>query len=133
MGYLPWDAPGTVALMDRAADRLFRSIQQNPAHVLFQLLPPTVQHRYGLRPRPHNYVRPPKDDTNFIARHLYKLHVTSKALYQGTLLTLPNLTIVALVILCNLCNVVLLNLMFNVCCSYATTRKATVVPCSCIQ
>ena len=28
---------------------------------------------YDLRPRPHNYVLPPKDDKNFIPRPLYKL------------------------------------------------------------
>jgi len=31
------------------------------AYILHHLLPMTVQHLYGLRPRPHNYV-PLKDD-----------------------------------------------------------------------
>jgi len=59
MAYLLRDAPGTLALVERADDMLFQSIQQNPAHVRHHLLPPTVKHRYGLRPRPHNYVLPP--------------------------------------------------------------------------
>jgi len=66
------DAPGTMALVERTEDRFFRSIQQNPAHVLHHLLPLTVQHQYVLHPRSHNYV------SNFIPRHLYKL--TSRAL-----------------------------------------------------
>jgi len=61
---------------------LFRSINLNPAHVLRHLLPPTVQHAYGLCPRPHSYVLPPKDNKNFISRHMYKL--TSKALLSLT-------------------------------------------------
>jgi len=56
---------------------------------------PTVEYRYVRCPRSYNYVLPPKDDKNFIARHLYKL--TSKALQRWTLPT-PTLTIVALVI-----------------------------------
>src|SRR6218665_4001945 len=76
MGYLPQDAPGALALVERADNRFFRSIQQNPVHVFNHLLPPTVQHRYGLRPRPHNYILSPKDEKHFIPRHLYKL--TSK-------------------------------------------------------
>src|SRR6218665_3533444 len=73
MGYLPADAHSIPALVDQAEAGLFRSIHLNPAHVLRHLLPPTVQHAYRLRPRPHNYVLPPKDDKNFIPRHLYKL------------------------------------------------------------
>ena len=34
MGYLPRDTPGTLALVERADDSLFWSIQKNPAHVL---------------------------------------------------------------------------------------------------
>src|SRR6218665_3802233 len=54
------DAHGIPALVDQAEASLFQSIHQNPAHVLRHLLPPTVQHEYGLRPRPHNYVVPPR-------------------------------------------------------------------------
>jgi len=80
------ERPRIAALVDQAEASLFQSIHQNSAHVLRHLLPPTVQHAYGLRPRPHNYVLP-KDDKNFIPRHLYKL--TSKAL---PFLTTPLLT-----------------------------------------
>ena len=61
--YLPADAPSIPTLVDQAKASLFRSIHLNPAHVLCHLLPPTVQHAYDLRLRPHNYVLPPKDRT----------------------------------------------------------------------
>src|SRR6218665_569296 len=75
MGYLPADAPGILALVDQAEASLFRSIPLNPAHVLRHLLPPTVQHANGLRPRPHNYVLPPKDDKNFIPATFINQHL----------------------------------------------------------
>jgi len=50
--------------------------EQNPAHVLYHLLPPTVQHHFGLHPRPHNYVLPLKDVKNFLPCHLYNRDMT---------------------------------------------------------
>jgi len=81
------DATGIAALVDQAEASLFQSIHLNLAHV--HLLPPTVRHANGLCPRPHNYVLPPKDDKNFIPRHLEAYKLTSKALPS---LTTPLLT-----------------------------------------
>src|SRR6218665_1595031 len=50
--------PGIPALVDQAESSLFQSIHLKPAHGLCHLLPPTVQHAYGLRPRSHNYDLP---------------------------------------------------------------------------
>src|SRR6218665_796503 len=58
MGYLPMGDLGIPALFYQAKASLYQSIHQNPAHVLRHLLPPTVQHVYGLCPRLHNYVLP---------------------------------------------------------------------------
>src|SRR6218665_1759286 len=40
-------------------------------HVLRPVFPPLIERRPGLRPRPHNFTLPDKDDTNFIPRLLY--------------------------------------------------------------
>jgi len=39
MGYLPADAPSTLALIEHAEERLFRSIESNSTHALRDLLP----------------------------------------------------------------------------------------------
>ena len=64
-------------LVDKADDRLFKSIINNPHHPISQLLPPSkneIIHR--LRPRPHNYELPFKINSivekNFTFRMLYR-------------------------------------------------------------
>lgn len=47
MGYLHRNASDTLTLVERADGSLFRSIQQNPGHVLHLLLP-TMQQHYSL-------------------------------------------------------------------------------------
>src|SRR6218665_2269801 len=54
-----------------------RRIIQSP-HVLRALMPPTVIRKYDLRPIPHNFVLPDKDDCSFIARVLYKSSSTKQ-------------------------------------------------------
>src|SRR6218665_847553 len=48
------------------------SVVLRPHHVLRPLFPPVITRRPGLRPRPHNFVLPDKDDCNFIPRILYR-------------------------------------------------------------
>ena len=52
--------------------RLFRSVTQDPNHVLCKLLPEAKRVSYNLRPRVHGVQLPNKDDRNFIPRLLYK-------------------------------------------------------------
>jgi len=49
--------------------RLKRDLR--PHHVIRPLFPPVIIRRPGLRPRPHDFVLPDKDDCNFIPRILY--------------------------------------------------------------
>src|SRR6218665_1998086 len=42
-------------------------------HVLPPVFPPLNERRPGLRPRPHNFTLPDKDDTYFIPRVLYRV------------------------------------------------------------
>jgi len=67
-------------LVGQDDDRLFRSIESNPLHVLWELLPPKVKWSYELQDRPHNYVGPPKKDKNFVSRYLYKLSMNTTPL-----------------------------------------------------
>jgi len=52
--YIPDDAPSITELVDQGDDRLLRSTESNPLHVIRELLPPKVIWSYELRPRPHN-------------------------------------------------------------------------------
>src|SRR6218665_3392721 len=42
------------------------------AHVLQPIFPPLIARRPGLRPGPHDFTLPDKDDKNFISRVLYR-------------------------------------------------------------
>src|SRR6218665_2931792 len=46
-----------------------------PSHVLRRLLPKPKHTGYLLRPRPHGYELPAKDEHNFISRMLHKKHL----------------------------------------------------------
>ena len=59
-------------LVAEAEARLLASVVLRPHHVLRPLFPPVTIRRPGLRPRPHNFVLPDKDDCNFIPRILYR-------------------------------------------------------------
>jgi len=72
MGFLSESAPNMPEMVYAAEDGLLRAVGQNTSHVLRSLFPPTITRRPGLRPRPHDFELPPKDDKNFIPRILYK-------------------------------------------------------------
>ena len=71
MGYLPGDSPAISEMVREAEDKLLSAVASNQFHVLRCLFPPTIEHKYSLRPRKHDFVLPPKDDKNFIPRVLY--------------------------------------------------------------
>ena len=52
-GFLAPDQPTFQWICDSADASLFRSILQNPDHVLHQLLPPVKHQNYSLRERAH--------------------------------------------------------------------------------
>ena len=54
-GYCHPDVQSFESMCDDADATLFRSIVSDRKHVLHQLLPPKVQRRYDLRPRPHDF------------------------------------------------------------------------------
>src|SRR6218665_1687477 len=72
MGYLPPALPDAAVLVAETETRLLASVVLRPDHVLRQLSPPVIIRRPGLRPCPHNFVLPDKDDCNFIPRILYR-------------------------------------------------------------
>ena len=64
--------PAAARLADEADDRLFKAVRSNQAHVLHGLFPPPrPKMKYELRPRPHGYQLPAKDDWNIISRVLF--------------------------------------------------------------
>src|SRR6218665_2685884 len=54
-----------------AEDKLLLAVSANQCHVLCRLLLPTIERKYSLCPRKHDFVLPSKDDKNFIPRVLY--------------------------------------------------------------
>jgi hypothetical protein len=71
-GYLREDSPTAAEMADQADTRLLAAVSRNDFHVLRPLFPPIVDRHYKMRPRPHNFVLPTKDDKHFISRVLYK-------------------------------------------------------------
>src|SRR6218665_2554767 len=72
MGYLP---PHTIDASAMVADAelqdpppLLAAVSSCSNHVLRPVFSPQIERRPGLRPRPHNFTLPDKDDTNFIPR-----------------------------------------------------------------
>src|SRR6218665_1623102 len=55
-----------------ADERLFSAVISHPTHVLRKHLPEVTQLSYNLRPLPHGFLLPSKDDRNFLSRLLYK-------------------------------------------------------------
>src|SRR5688572_30019504 len=72
LGYLPPEHQDLDRMMEDADVRLLLAVNRNSQHVLRGLFPPTVCRPYALRPRPHEYELPKKDDHNFISRVLYR-------------------------------------------------------------
>src|SRR6218665_2030770 len=55
----------------KADQKLFQAIRNNPHHVLYRLLQELKKTGYNTRARAHNFVLPPKDNSNFLPRMLY--------------------------------------------------------------
>jgi len=72
MGYLPRETPEAAVLVGDAEDGLLAAVASCSAHVLRPIFPPLIARRPGLRPRPHDFTLPDKDDKNFISRVLYR-------------------------------------------------------------
>jgi len=71
MGYLPDDSPAVFEIVHEADDILLLAVTSNQFHVLRRLFPPTIERKYSLRTRKHDFELPPEDDRNFIPRVLY--------------------------------------------------------------
>ena len=65
------DFPAVSEMVREAEDKLLSAVTSNQFHVLRRLFPPTIERKYSLCPRKHDFVLPPKDDKNFIPRVLY--------------------------------------------------------------
>lgn len=78
MGYLPSTTPAMAVLVGAAEDRMLHTAIWNSAHALMNLFPPTIRRRYSLRPRPHDFELPSKDDRNLIPRILYRSLVVKR-------------------------------------------------------
>src|SRR6218665_1160310 len=83
MGYLQPHTIDASAMVADVEDRLLAAVSSCSNHVLRPIFPPLIERRPGLRPRPHNFTLPDKDDTNFTPRVLYR------ALTHWTLSVLP--------------------------------------------
>jgi len=72
MEYASLDHPAVESKVYKADEKLFRKVTVEDDHVLRQYLPQNKAITYNLRPRPHNFLLPPKDDSLFIIRRLYR-------------------------------------------------------------
>jgi hypothetical protein len=72
IGYLPSTTKGIEEMIGEAERRLLQAVIWNENHVLRGLFPGVVQKHYNLRPRPHDFKLPAKDDKNYIPRVLYR-------------------------------------------------------------
>ena len=74
-GYCAPSTPPFSSLCGDADATLFAAMRADTHHVLHQLLPPTAQTTYNLRPRAHKFVIPQRTsslaDKNFLTRMLY--------------------------------------------------------------
>ena len=63
-------------LVEEADDKLFTNVTYNKQHVLHSTLPGTMDTKYHLRPRPHNFKLTAKNSSitecDFITRMLFK-------------------------------------------------------------
>jgi hypothetical protein len=70
-GYLPPNSPDIDQLVCDADASLLKAVIRSDFHVLRSLFPPIITRHYNLRPRPHDFTLPDRDDRNFIPRVLY--------------------------------------------------------------
>jgi len=67
-----WPLGGAAQLVGSAEDGLMSSVIARETHVFRPLCPPIKIQKYDLRPRPHNFLLPVVDDTNYIPRTLLR-------------------------------------------------------------
>jgi len=72
IGYLPRETPEAAVFVSDAEDGLLAAVASCSAHVLRPIFQPIIARRPGLRPRPHDFSLPDKDDKNYISRVLYR-------------------------------------------------------------
>src|SRR6218665_1618577 len=72
MDYFSDDLGSAAQLTESAKDGLMRSIIAREIHVLRPLCPPVNIRKYDLRPSPHNFLLPLRDDTHYIPRTLFR-------------------------------------------------------------
>jgi len=72
IGYLPPEQPDAESLVTGAENRLLTSVNHRHYHVLRPLFQHVIMRRPGLRPRPHDFSLPHKDDHNYISRVLHR-------------------------------------------------------------
>jgi len=70
--YASHDQPTVESKVHKAEEKLFKKVTVEEDHVLRQYLPQNNAIKYNLRPRPHNFLLPPKDDSLFISRMLFR-------------------------------------------------------------
>src|SRR6218665_3050990 len=66
--YAPYDQPTVESKVHKAEEKLFKKVIVAEDHVLRQYLQQNNAIKYNLRPRPHNFLLPPKDDILFVSR-----------------------------------------------------------------
>src|SRR6218665_2263544 len=89
--YASHDQPTVESKVHKAEEKVFKKVTVEEDHGLRQYLPQNNTIKYNLRPRPHNFLHPPKDDSLFIARMLYRSkHYTSKINYYITSISTYN-------------------------------------------
>ena len=67
----PDDFQSSAALVDAADLKLFKSISNNPTHVLRHYFADKPEYSRSLRTQAHNFVLPPKEDKNFFSLSTY--------------------------------------------------------------
>jgi len=83
--YASHDDLTVVSKVRKVEEKLFRKITVEEDHVLTQHLPQNNAIMYNLRPRPHNFLLAPKDDSLFITRMLYRKSI-GNTIHQNKLL-----------------------------------------------
>jgi len=76
--YIPGNALNIIGLVAQGDERLFGYIEeiQNMYFTIYSLN--RSSGHYDLRPRPHEYVLPQKNDNNFVEWYLFKLSMNTK-------------------------------------------------------
>ena len=70
-GFYKPNSPTIEQVSAKRSTNLFKSILNNPFHVLYQFLPPVKQTKYHLRPRAHNHELPSKSSNILCKNFLF--------------------------------------------------------------